>query len=160
MPSARTLWKDFGKALRCVAGHNNRQSAEKFWAPEGADKEPTFAVAEEHHWPKHRALVGAPQETTNSGKLTPVSGLKYSMRGGFMHGQKYFGTGLTPVLAKVLVEAANHSLATSTWKSYASVCNRMMAISKETGVRFRYPMDNTMVQTLVAALIRRGLKAG
>ena len=51
-----------------------------------------------------------------------------------MHGQKYFGTGLTPVLAKVLVEAANHSLATSTWKSYASVWNRMSAISKEKGV--------------------------
>ena len=136
MPGARAVWKDFGKALRSVVGHNNRQSAEKFWAPEGADtlpKEPTFVVVEEHRWPKHQALVGAPQETTNSGKLTLVSGLNYSMWGGFMHGQKYFGTGLTPVLAKVLVEAANHSLATSTWKSYASVWNRISSISKETG---------------------------
>ena len=162
LPSSRAVWKEFGKAMRGVSGHNNRHSAEKFWAPVGADtwpKEPTF-VGEEYRWPKHQELVGAPQETTNSGNLTPVSGLKYSMLGGFMNGQKYFGKGLTSVLAKVLVEAANHSLATSTWKSYASVWNRLSSISKETGVRFRYPMDTTMVQTLVAALIKRGRKAG
>ena len=128
LPTARAVWKEFGKALRGVSGHNNCHSAEKFWAPVGAEtwpKDPTFVVGEENCWPKHRALVGAAVETTNSGKLTPVSGLKYSMRGGFMNGQKYFGTGVTPVLAKVLVEAANHSLATNTWKSYASVWNRL-----------------------------------
>ena len=52
---------------------------------------------------------------------------------GFQYGQKYFGPGLGSELTNVLVEAANHSLATSTWKSYASVRNRMSAISKETG---------------------------
>ena len=61
---------------------------------------------------------------------------------------------------KELVEAANHLLANSPLKSYASVWNRMTGISRETGVRFKYPMDNMMVQTLVAALIKRGLKAG
>ena len=61
---------------------------------------------------------------------------------------------------KELVEAANHLLANSTLKSYASVWNRMTGISRETGVRFKYPMDNMMVKTLVAALINRGLKAG
>ena len=73
LPTARAVWKEFGKALRGVSGHNNRHSAEKFWAPVGAEtlpKEPPFVVGEENRWPKHRALVGAPLETTNSGKLT------------------------------------------------------------------------------------------
>ena len=82
-----------GKSLakRSVAGHTNRQSAEKFWALVGADawpKELTCIMAEEHRWPKHKPLAGAPQETFNSVKLTRVSGLKYSMQGGFQYGQK------------------------------------------------------------------------
>jgi hypothetical protein len=58
------------------------------------------------------------------------------------------------------VEAANHSLTSSTWKSYSSVWARMGKISGETGVNFSYPMSVNMVRTLTAALIQRGLKSG
>ena len=64
MPGVRAVWKEFGKALRNIAGHNNRQSAEKFWALDGAEawpKEPTFGVAEEHRWPKHKPLAVTPE---------------------------------------------------------------------------------------------------
>ena len=65
MPGVRAVWKKFGKVL-C----NNRQSAEKFWALEGAEagpKEPTLGGAAEHRLPKHKPLVGTPQATSTSG---------------------------------------------------------------------------------------------
>ena len=60
----------------------------------------------------------------NNGKLVVVSGLKYGLRGG------YNKELLSP---KLLAEAANHSLASSTWSSYMGVWNRLMTIARETG---------------------------
>jgi hypothetical protein len=59
----------------------------------------------------------------------------------------------------LLVNAANHSLCTSTWNNYTSVWKRLVKITRETGVNFSYPMSTLMVQTLVAHLIRSGLKS-
>ena len=108
-------------------------------------------------WPRYKAIVDASTSTTNPGKLVVVSGLKYGMRGGY--GKEFLSPRLGGDLAMLLVNAANHSLCTSTWQNYSSVWKRLVKITRETGVNFSYPMSTLMVQTLVAHLIRSGLKS-
>jgi hypothetical protein len=91
-------------------------------------------------------------------KLVIVSGKKYGMRGGYP--AHHTGPGINGELALILVEAANHSLASSTWKSYSSVWAQMGKIAGVTGVSFSYPMTTHMVRTLAAALLQRVLKSG
>ena len=86
-----------------------------------------------------------------------MSGSKYGLRGGY--GKQCLSPKLPDKLAKVLVEAANHSLATSTWKQYMSVWARLKKITKETGVVFSLPMSGLMVQTFVGFFLSKGLKA-
>ena len=156
--------------MRTIVGHNDRnKSYLNYWDTAGGavewPKEVTFSIPTEGRWPPHRKLAATPGTTTAASttgkcasKLIVVSGLKYSMRGGYS--AHHTGPGVDGELTRVLVEAANHSLASSTWKSYSSVWARMGRISGETGVRFSYPMSVNMVRTLTAALIQRGLKSG
>ena len=58
-----------------------------------------------------------------------------------------------------MVEAANYSLASSTWRSYTSEWRKVGRVAEETGVKFRLPMTTMMVRTLVGALIKSGLKS-
>ena len=44
MPGVRAVWKEFGKALRNIAGNNNRQSALE--GAKAGPKEPTLGAAE------------------------------------------------------------------------------------------------------------------
>ena len=62
-------------------------------------------------------------------------------------------------LATALVEAANHSLASSTWRSYSSVWNMFGKIAQDTGLTLKFPMSRPMVLNLVGVLIKRGMKA-
>ena len=100
-------------------------------------------------------------ETAAPGKPTSplirVSGMKYSMRGGY--GKQCLSPKLPDKLAKVLVEAANHSLATSMWKQYMAVWDRLKKITRDTGVVFSLPMSRLMVQTLVGYFLSKGLRA-
>ena len=59
----------------------------------------------------------------------------------------------------VLVEAANHSLATSTWKQYQTVWARLKKITRNTGVVFCLPMSALMVHTFTAYFLAKGLRA-
>ena len=134
MPDSKSLWKEFCKAMRAVEGHNSRNK-------------PTV----------DKALATAPSKSTDKKPLS-VSGKKYSQRGGYS--AKLVGPGLQPGLATALVEAANFSLASSTWRSYSSVWRQVGKIAAETGVKFRFPMTTVMVRSLVGALIKNGLKSG
>ena len=71
-----------------------------------------------------------PRGMSTLAKLVKVSGLKYSFRGGY--GKECISPKLSSKLATVLVEAANHSLASSTWKQYNAVFERLKKITRET----------------------------
>ena len=162
-PPSRTIWREFSQTLRMVEGHCNKKtpSVEKFWAevdPEAWPKETVWQVKEGMKFPVGKTLKGLTGRTgAPTGKPVRVTGLKYSRRGGFSG--KCLGPGLQPQLAAALVEAANFSLASSTWRAYASVWKQINRISVETGITFRLPMTVQMVQGLVGALIRKNLKA-
>jgi hypothetical protein len=109
-----------------VCGHNDRnKSYGNYWEdsdPVDWPKEVTFKVPTEQRWPSHRKLAAAPVTPAAAqtpgkcpAKLVAVSGKKYSMGGGFS--AHHTGPGIDVELAKILVEAANFSLAGSTWKS-------------------------------------------
>ena len=80
------------------------------------------------------------------------------MRGGY--GRRNMFPKLNTKLAQVLVEAANHSLATSTWSNYNSVWKRLTKITRETGIAFHYPITGLMRQTIGGWFMSRGLRAG
>jgi hypothetical protein len=112
--------------MRTIVGHNDRnKSYLNYWDTAGAvewPKEVTFNIPTEGSWPPHRKLSPAPVATTAATttgkcaiKLVVVSGMKYSMRGGYS--AHHTGPGVDGELTRILVEAANHSLASSTWKS-------------------------------------------
>ena len=138
MADSKSLWKEFCKARRAVEGQNsrNRPTVDKYWATEAAPlewpKDPIFVIPETDKWPKHKALKAlatAPSASTVK-KLLSVSSKKYSQRGGYS--AKLVGPGLQPGLATALVEAANFSLASSTWRSYSSVWRQVGRIAAET----------------------------
>jgi hypothetical protein len=167
-PDGAALWKEFGTRMRTVTGHNRNKSYMNYWDTTGAvewPKEVNFKVPTEGRWPPHRKLTAAPVATTAAPttgkspvKLVVVSGKKFGTRGGY--NAHHSGPGIKGELAKILVEAANHSLASTTWKSYSSIWAQMGRISGQTGVNFLYPMTVNMVSTLTAALIQRGLNSG
>ena len=112
--------------MRAVDGHNSRTrpTVDKYWTTDGAalewPKKAIFTIPEADRWPKHKALKDLPAATaTSTGKKSSkplsVSGKKYSQRGGYS--AKVVGPGLQPGLATALVEAANFSLASATWRS-------------------------------------------
>ena len=78
------------------------------------------------------------------------------MRGGY--GRRNLSPKLNTKLAQVLVEAANHNLANSTWSNYQSAC-KLTKITWETGIAFHYPMTGLMCQTIVGWFMSRGLRA-
>ena len=79
------------------------------------------------------------------------------MRGGYT--VKLLGPGLQPELASALVGAANHNLASSTWRSYYSVWRMLGKIARETGLTFRFPLTMPMVRNLVGLLIKKGMRS-
>ena len=119
--------------MRAVEGHNKRTrpSVDRYWAtvePLEWPQKAIFVIPDADRWPKPRTLKALPLlPTTSTGKKpvkpVSVSGRKYSQRGGYS--SKVVGPGLQPKLAAALVEAANFSLASSTWRSYASVWRKV-----------------------------------
>ena len=57
------------------------------------------------------------------------------------------------------MEAANHSVATSTWKQYQTVWARLKKITRDKGVVFSLTMSALMVQTFTAFFLSKGLRA-
>jgi hypothetical protein len=135
MLDSKSLWKEFCTAMRSVEGHNRRTRAtvDKYWATEGVPlewpKKAIFVIPESDRWRKSKvlkALLAAPATSTGKKpmKQLSVSGKKYSQRGGYS--AKVVGPGLQPGLTAALVEAANFSLASSTWMSYSSVWRQVV----------------------------------
>ena len=159
LPSSSAIWKELYQKLRQVVGHNNRKSIASYWkTPDGTPwpKEPLFTLREAQLWPRFKQI----QETQQPGQgksLVTVCGINYSMRGGYGRGN--LSPKLNTKLAQVLVEAANHSLATSTWSNYQSVWKRLTYITWETGIAFHYPMTGLMCPTIVGWFLSRGRRA-
>ena len=149
--------------MRQVQGHSNRNtpSVDKFWDHESSldwPRKTVWEVKESHMWPKGKTLKGSARSTAaTAGKPSPVtvSGLKYSMRGGYT--SRMIGPGIQPSCAQALVDAANHSLATST---YSSIWKQVGRMAQESGVTYKLPMTTEMVRGLVGALIKKGRKSG
>lgn len=162
-PASKTIWKEFCRMMRQVEGHCNKKkpSVDRYWVAVDPVKwpvKPVWTLKDEDKWPQGDTLKGARAQKGQAGKPMTVSGLKYSQRGGYHC--KITGPSLQPQLAKALVEAANHSLATSTWKSYTSVWRQVGKIAQEIGTHFRLPLTTVMVRGLVGALIKKGRKSG
>ena len=76
-------------------------------------------------------------------------GWKYSKVGNLSN-RSGFG-GVKGGLAAIPCRTANNSLARNTWRFYYK-------LEIETGTRLRAPMSETMILTVLAILLRRGLK--
>jgi hypothetical protein len=128
LPDPKHLWKEFCGPMRSVEGH-------KYWATEGVPlecpKKAIFVIPESNRWPKPKALPAAPVTSTGKKLMKPLSvgGKKYNQRGGYS--AKIVGPGLQPGLAAALVEAANFSLASSTWRSYSSVWRQVGKVAEQ-----------------------------
>ena len=163
-PSDRLIWRELTSFMRAVEGHTNRsgKTFEGMWSIEKQQDWPTktvFAVSDRDKWSKGTTLKGSKKKaSSNPGKTLCVSGLKYSNRGGFC--KNMVGPGIEPKAAQALTEAANHSLATSTWTSYSSVWKQVSKLASELGISFRLPMTTPMVRGIVGLLIRKKRKAG
>ena len=89
---------------------------------------------------------------------------KYSSVGGFS-----FGTfellGLPEMVVDPLVEAGNHSVAATTWASYATAERHISRVAKATGCQLKFPFDLKSMLIYVGFLLApkerkgRGLKA-
>ena len=90
-------------------------------SPDIWKEETVWTFKANKHWPEPTMDV---PETTAQGKPTSplirVSGMKYSMRGGY--GKQCLSPKLPDKLAKVMVEAANHSLADITCHQIKHCC--------------------------------------
>ena len=77
---------------------------------------------------------------------------KYSSKGGYSTKtfEKYK---LPPSIVMTLVRAANHSLATSTWKSYSTAENHIKRCEAETGIKLRFPFKTKETLTYIGWLL-------
>lgn len=67
---------------------------------------------------------------------------------------------LPPSVVTAVVNAANQSLAKTTWSSYNTAEAHLMRCEKDTKVKMRFPMDDRMILTYVGWLISaRGVSA-
>ena len=112
-PASDRLYKEFSSGLRAIAGHCNRTGPKTLYLTGVPWKHETVWKFEAHKlWPEPTMDI---PEAAATGKTTSplvrVSGVKYGLRGGY--GKQCLSPKLPDKLAKVLVEAANHSLATS-----------------------------------------------
>ena len=62
-------------------------------------------------------------------------------------------------LAAILTRTANNGQASSIWKSYGSCLKGISKIEIELGMKLRASITETMVLTVLAILINRGLKS-
>ena len=89
-----------------------------------------------------------------NGLFSPKPGQKqkYSSRGGYSTKtfEKYR---LPPSIVMTLVSAANHSLASATWKSYKTAENHIKKCEKETGIRLRFPFKTKETLTYIGWLL-------
>ena len=173
-PPQKTIFRELCTLLRQVEGHTNCAGTDKYWLETGGLQWPTrtvWEITEKQRWPKGKTLKGsatrgrrgaaapaAPASATEPGRPpVRVSGLKYGMRG--CYSSKVLGPGIQPSLARALVEAANFSLTTSTWRAYSSVWKQVGKLGRESGITYSLPMNRDMVRGIVGALIKKGRKS-
>ena len=64
----------------------------------------------------------------------------------------------SPRVARILCEAANHSLAFNTWHSYDSCWSQLGRIQQKMGLIISFPFTKVMVLSIIAFYIEKGLK--
>ena len=74
-------------------------------------------------WPVYQTVSSHTRSTSQGRKVLKVTGKKYGLKGGFK--KEFLGNMTSPHVARILTEAANHSLAFNTWRSYESCWNQL-----------------------------------
>ena len=90
--------------------------------------------------------------TGNKIEPTPTARAKYSTKGGFTT-RAFSRLGLAPSVVLPLMEAANHSLAATTWTSYATAERHIARVRKVTGVHLTFPFSLESTLTYVGFLL-------
>ena len=60
---------------------------------------------------------------------------------------------LSPKLLQALINAANNSLANSTWKQYKTAQKHLERCQRETGVRMSFPMSTKQILVFIAYML-------
>ena len=160
LPPSESLRKELFYFLRASKGQNGRPNLSSYYTEEENEDWPSEeakVLRSEELWPEWRET---PQQSTSTqGKKTPkrISGAKYSREGGFT--RQCLSPTAERLYGEKLLNTANHSLATNTWRSYTSVVNKLNKISLETGVKISFPLDENMIQVILGSLLTQGLKA-
>ena len=82
----------------------------------------------------------------------PTARAKYSAQGGFTQGS-FESFGFTPAIVRALGEAANHSVASSTWSSYATAERHIARAEKFTGIKITFPFTLKSLLAYVGFLL-------
>ena len=76
----------------------------------------TLKMKPEELWPTIQAIPSHPRSNIQGRKIVTVTGKKYRLQGGFK--REFINNMTSPNVAKLICEAANHSLAFNKWTSY------------------------------------------
>ena len=104
----------------------------------------------------YQPIQGHPRSNNQGRTVVKVTGEKYGLKGGFR--KEFLGNMTSPHVAKILCEAANHSLAYNTWCSYESCWSQLGRIQQKMGLIISFPFTKVMVLSIIAFHMEKGLK--
>ena len=90
---------------------------------------------------------------------SPTARPKYSTKGGFS-AKSFSKFGLSPTLILPLVAAANHSLAATSWGTYATAEAHIRRVEKSTGVTMTFPFTLKSTLAYVGFLLAPKIEGG
>ena len=88
----------------------------------------------------------------NKFEPAPTARAKYSSKGGFS-ASSFSKLGLAPSIVIPLMNAANFSLAATSWTSYATAERHIVRVEKATGVKLTFPFSLKSTMTYVSHLL-------
>ena len=95
----------------------------------------------------------------NKFEPAPTARAKYSTKGGFSS-SSFARLGLAPAIVLPLMQAANYSLAATTWTSYTTAEKHIVRVEKATGVRLTFPFSLKSTLTYVSHLLCPKMEGG
>ena len=168
-PDSEELREEFFTELNRASGHTNKTQVWDYYptltemgvgtAHEGAKVWPvveTLKMKPGELWPVYQPAASHSRNPNQGRTVVKVQGRKYGLKGGF---KKEFLRNMTsPHVARILCEAANHSLAYNTWRSYESCWSQLGRIQQKMGLIISFPFTKVMVLSIIAFHMEKGLK--
>ena len=167
-PDSEELREEFFTLLNRASGHTNKTQVWDFYPTpkelgEGKDEGvkvwpvvETLKMKPGELWPAYQTVSNHTRIANQGRKVLRVSGKKYGLKGGFK--AEFLGNMISPHVARILTEAANHSLAFNTWRSYESCWNQLGKIQQKMGLIINFPLTKVMVLAIIAYHMEKGLK--